>query len=69
MISGHVWHAGTDLPPLGVEVVGWWEDTGESPATLRRAPTAAWSDGKAWETAEFCRHRIPQFWRRIVPGE
>ena len=49
MISGHVWHAGTDLPPVDVEVVGWWEDDGESPATLRRAPAAAWSDGKAWE--------------------
>ena len=34
MISGHVWHAGTDLPPVDVEVVGWWEDGGEAPAML-----------------------------------
>ena len=49
-------------------MVGWWEDAGEAPATLRRAPTPAWSDGKAWKTPEFGYDRTPEFWRRINAG-
>ena len=33
-MTGRVWHASTDLPPVDVEVVGWWEDGGEAPAML-----------------------------------
>ena len=66
MTAQHIWHAGTDLPPLGVEVVGWWEDAGESRAVLLRLRAPAWPEGTAWETPELFSDRPPELWRHLT---